>query len=42
MKLIPYGRQYIDNEDIKSLSRSLKQNKITTGPKIKEFEKKNK
>ena len=40
MKLIPYGRQYIDNEDIKSLSRSLKQNKITTGPKIKEFEKK--
>jgi len=31
MKFIPYNRQYIDNQDIRIVSKSLKQNLITTG-----------
>lgn len=38
MKLIPYGRQYIDNQDVKFVSKSLKQDLITTGDYVKEFE----
>ena len=40
MKIIPYGRQYIDNQDIKFVSKALKQDLITTGKYVKKFEKK--
>jgi dTDP-4-amino-4,6-dideoxygalactose transaminase len=39
MKIIPYGRQYIDAQDIKFVSKALKQDLITTGNYVKEFEK---
>jgi len=38
MKNIPYGRQYIDNQDIRSVSKALKQDLITTGDFVKKFE----
>ena len=38
--IIPYGKQYIDADDIKSVSETLKSPYITTGPKVEEFEKK--
>ena len=38
MKTIPYGRQYIDSKDIKSVAQALKQNLITTGNYVKKFE----
>ena len=38
-KFIPYGRHYIDEEDIKAVVEALKAPFITQGPKIKEFEK---
>jgi UDP-4-amino-4,6-dideoxy-N-acetyl-beta-L-altrosamine transaminase len=38
MKYIPYGRQTIDEEDIKAATKVLKSDWITQGPKIKEFE----
>ena len=38
--VIPYGRQYIDSEDIRAVSRALKQEKLTTGPLVEKFEKK--
>jgi perosamine synthetase len=37
-KFIPYGRQYIDEEDIASVIDVLRSDWITTGPKIREFE----
>jgi dTDP-4-amino-4,6-dideoxygalactose transaminase len=40
MKPIPYGRQYIDDLDIKSVKDSLKKEKITTGDYVSRFEKK--
>jgi dTDP-4-amino-4,6-dideoxygalactose transaminase len=40
MKIIPYGRQYIDNQDIRSVSKALKQDLITTGSYVKKFENK--
>lgn len=40
MKLVPYGRQYIDYKDIKSVSQSLKGQLITTGIFVKKFENK--
>ena len=40
MKIIPYGRQSIDNQDIKFVSRALKEDLITTGSYIKKFENK--
>ena len=40
MKIIPYGRQYIDNKDQKIVSKALKENLITTGKYVKEFENK--
>ena len=40
MTIIPYGKQFIDNKDIKFVSKSLKQNLITTGNFVKKFENK--
>jgi len=40
MTIIPYGKQFIDNDDIKLVSKSLKQNLITTGNFVKKFENK--
>ena len=37
---IPYARQLIDQEDIKDITKVLKSNFLTQGPKIKEFENK--
>ncbi len=37
-KFIPYGRHYIDEDDIKEVIEVLKSDWITTGPKIAEFE----
>lgn len=37
---IPYGRQWIDEDDIKAVVEVLKSDYLTTGPKIKEFEEK--
>lgn len=39
MKTIPYGRQYIDSTDIKSVLKTLENEKITTGPIVEKFEK---
>ena len=38
--MIPYGKQYIDNEDLKAVSRALKKDKLTTGSLVAKFEKK--
>lgn len=38
MKYIPYGRQYIDQDDIDSVVRVLQSDWLTQGPKINEFE----
>ena len=40
MLKISYGKQSIDNEDVYSVGKSLKNEKITTGPLIKKFESK--
>jgi dTDP-4-amino-4,6-dideoxygalactose transaminase len=40
MKIIPYGRQYIDSQDIRLVSKALKEDLITTGLYVKKFEKK--
>ena len=40
MKYIPYGRQYIDKSDINSVTSVLKNDLITSGKKVLEFEKK--
>ena len=37
-KFLPYGHQWIDDEDIESVVEVLKSDWITQGPKIKEFE----
>jgi len=39
-RYIPYGRQWIDDEDINAVVEVLKSDYLTTGPKISEFEKK--
>ena len=38
MKIIPYGRQYIDSRDIKLVTSALKENLVTTGDYVKKFE----
>ena len=38
MKIIPYGRQYINSQDIKSVSKALREDLITTGNYVKKFE----
>ena len=40
MKIIPYGRQYIDNQDIRLVTKALKEDLITTGRYVKKFENK--
>ena len=35
MKNIPYGKQFIDSNDINEVVRTLKKDKITTGPYVK-------
>ncbi|MDC0043753.1 DegT/DnrJ/EryC1/StrS family aminotransferase [Candidatus Pelagibacter sp.] len=40
MKIIPYGRQYIDNNDIQAVSKTLKKKLITSGEETIKFEKK--
>jgi perosamine synthetase len=37
-KLLPYGRQCLDEEDIRNVVEVLRSNWLTTGPKIQEFE----
>lgn len=39
MKFIPYGHQWIDEEDIKEVIKVLKSDLLTQGPKVEEFEK---
>src|SRR5690554_6499741 len=39
-KYIPYGKQWIDDEDIKAVVEVLTRDYLTTGPKIEEFEEK--
>lgn len=39
MKFIPYGRQFIDQDDIDAVIETLKSPFLTQGPKVKEFEK---
>lgn len=38
--MIPYGRQWIDEEDIRTVVEVLKSDFITQGPKVREFEEK--
>lgn len=39
VKIIPYGRQYIDEKDIASVIEVLKSDYLTTGPAVEKFEK---
>ena len=39
-EFIPYGKQYIDEDDIKAVSEVLTSPHLTTGPKVVEFEEK--
>lgn len=39
MNFIPYGKQLIDQEDIDNVVSTLQSDYLTTGPKVKEFEK---
>ena len=39
-KFIPYGSQWIDENDIKAVTKTMKSDFLTTGPKIDEFEEK--
>jgi len=36
--MIPYGRQFIDQDDIDAVVETLKSDFLTTGPKVIEFE----
>jgi perosamine synthetase len=36
---IPYGRQWVDEEDIAAVAEALRSDWLTTGPKVDEFEK---
>ena len=38
MKIIPYGRQYIDKSDINAVKKALTNNLITTGKEVTKFE----
>ena len=38
--MIPYGKQYISEEDIAAVTETLKSDFLTQGPKINEFEEK--
>ncbi|MGA1941123.1 UDP-4-amino-4,6-dideoxy-N-acetyl-beta-L-altrosamine transaminase [Arcobacter sp. YIC-310] len=39
MKIIPYGKQTIEEDDISSVVEILRSDYLTTGPKVEEFEK---
>ncbi|WP_457594222.1 UDP-4-amino-4,6-dideoxy-N-acetyl-beta-L-altrosamine transaminase [Hydrogenimonas sp.] len=39
MEFIPYGKQWIDSDDIQSVTEGLQSDFLTTGPKVAEFEK---
>ena len=39
LQMISYGRQYIDQKDIKAVSSVLKSNWLTQGPQVEKFEK---
>ena len=39
-KFIPYGSQWVDEDDIEAVTKILKSDFLTTGPKIEEFEEK--
>jgi hypothetical protein len=39
MKIIPYGKQYIDSKDIAAVVKVLKSDYLTQGPSVLEFEK---
>ncbi|MDD5339650.1 MAG: UDP-4-amino-4,6-dideoxy-N-acetyl-beta-L-altrosamine transaminase [Candidatus ainarchaeum sp.] len=39
VKQLPYGRQFIDDDDINAVIATLKSDWLTTGPKVDEFEK---
>ena len=38
MNFIPYGKQLLDQDDIKAVVETLHSDYLTTGPKVKEFE----
>lgn len=38
MPRIPYGRQHIDEDDVRAVTKTLRSDYLTTGPKIDEFE----
>ncbi len=38
MAFIPYGKQWLDQQDIDTVVETLKSDYLTTGPKVKEFE----
>lgn len=38
MKTIPYGKQFIDDADVRAISEAAKQDFITTGKSVKKFE----
>ena len=38
MEIIPYGKQYIDEEDIEAVVNTLKSEMLTQGPVIDQFE----
>jgi UDP-4-amino-4,6-dideoxy-L-N-acetyl-beta-L-altrosamine transaminase len=38
MSFIPYGKQFIDEDDLKAVEETLKSDFLTTGPKVREFE----
>ena len=37
-KMLPYGRQWLDEEDISAVVEVLRSDWLTTGPKVAEFE----
>ena len=39
MKIIPYGRQFIDKQDINVVKKVLNNQLITTGKEVEKFEK---
>lgn len=38
MNFIPYGKQWVDQDDINAVTEALRSDFLTTGPKVKEFE----
>ena len=37
--MIPYGKQFIEEDDIQAVVETLRADYLTTGPKVTEFEK---